>query len=258
MVEPQQTLVPIEEKIATVRDMLFSKGMQQQLRMALPKHVSAERLARLAMTAIRKTPKLLDCSRESLFGAIMEAGQLGLEIGTQGHAWLVPYGKEVTLLIGYRGMADLAWRSDKIRKFSARVVREGDLFSYAYGLDEDLVHVEADEQDQGEITHFYSTLHTTNGGKMFDVMTVSAVEALRDRSRSSKSGPWATDFDEMGKKCPFRRMLKLGPCSTELRRAITLDEQGELGMSEGLGEAIDITPDNEVPIAPNVPEGENE
>ncbi len=240
MAEPNQQLAPIQAKLSTVRDLLYGEQMQKQLKMALPKHVNPEKLARLAMTALRSTPKLLDCDQQSLLGAIMEAGQLGLEIGSMGQAWLIPYGKEATLIVGYRGMLDLAWRSDKIRAVSAKCVYEGDKFDLMFGLHPVLDHLPVPESEQGSLTHAYAIIETANGGVMFEVMTLGELEEIRLNSRGGKSGPWITNHSEMCKKTVLRRLLKLAPCSTELQRAVTLDEQAELGIPQELGDTLEV------------------
>lgn len=237
-------LVTTADKFKSVRDVLSSPAMQDQLRMALPRHISLERITRIALTQIRRTPKLLDCSRESLFGSLMEASQLGLELGTLGQAWLVPYGKEATLLVGYRGMLDLAWRSSKIKSVFAKEVYGGDYFEWVFGIDPLLSHRPNPDADRGAITHVYAVIKTTGDGTLFDVMTLAEVEAIRERSRAKSSGPWVTDYAEMAKKTVLRRLLKLAPCSAELQRAVTLDEQAEYGISQGLVAAIDVTPDD--------------
>ncbi len=231
------------DKFSSVRTLLTSKGMQEQFRMALPTHIKQERFVRIALTQIRKTPKLLDCSRESLLGAIMESGQLGLEPGTLGHAWIIPYGKEATLVVGYRGMLDLAWRSSKIASVFAKEVYAGDHFQWMFGLDPKVEHRPSPDADRSKITHVYAVIKTTGGGTLFDVMSVEDIDSIRERSRAKSSGPWVTDYAEMCKKTVLRRLLKLAPCSAELQRAVTLDEQADHGISQGLDAAIDITPD---------------
>lgn len=261
MAEPQQTLMTQGEELDTIRALLAGEKMQEQFQIAIPKHCDVDRLVRLALTQLRLKPKLLDCNRQSLFGAIMEAGQMGLEIGVGGQCWMIPYKGEVALRIGYRGMCELSWRSEKIRSIDARVVCENDEFDYRFGTERFLHHVKGKSDKRGAFTHAYAIVETTKNGTMFDVMDRPEVEAIRDRSPSyiRKSGPWLTDPGEMWKKTPLRRLLKITPSSTELQRAVTLDEQADLGISQDLGAAIDVTPDNdnEVPIAANVPE-ENE
>lgn len=60
---------------------------------AIPKHLNADRMSRIALTAFRRTPKLSHplCDPRSVFAAVIQASQLGLEIDTLGRAYLVPY-----------------------------------------------------------------------------------------------------------------------------------------------------------------------
>lgn len=110
------------KKPGTMLDIVRSKGFQSQLALALPKTMTAERLTRIIMTECRKTPALLSCSQESFYGAILQCAQLGLEPGAAlGHCYLLPFGNgkakdgrpNAQLIIGYRGMLDLARRSVK-------------------------------------------------------------------------------------------------------------------------------------------------
>lgn len=76
---------------------------------SLPAQMNPERFARLALTTLRKTPKLQQTSPESFVGALYTAAALGLEPGTNGEAYLVPYGRETQLIVGYQGLAKLFW-----------------------------------------------------------------------------------------------------------------------------------------------------
>jgi recombination protein RecT len=240
--------------------MLARKDVQAQIRDVLPAHITPEKLAALTLTQIRSTPKLLDCTQTSLLGAVLESSKLGLEIATMGQCWVVPYGKEATLLVGYRGMVSLAYRSGMIADAEAKAVYEGDSFGYMFGTSRFITHEPRADADRSNLTYVYAIIHTTTGGMLFDVMTKEDIEKIRNRSRAKSSGPWTTDYAEMAKKTVLRRLLKMAPCSTELSRAVTLDEQAEIGVSQGLGDAIDVTPQEEpeVPEAANVPDGENE
>ena len=63
-----------------------------QVAAALPKHMDADRMIRIALTTFRRTPKLLDCDPKTLFGAVISCAQLGLEPdGYRGEAYLLPY-----------------------------------------------------------------------------------------------------------------------------------------------------------------------
>lgn len=172
-----------------------SPAMKAQLAAALPRHMTAERMIRIATTEIRKVPELRNCDSTSFIGAIVQCSQLGLEPGSAlGHAYLLPFGngkakngkKNVQLIIGYRGMIDLARRSGQIISLSARVVRECDEFSYELGLDEKLVHRPGENED-APITHVYAVAKLKDGGVQFEVMTSKQVEKVRDtHSKAAK------------------------------------------------------------------------
>lgn len=180
----------------------------------------------------------------------MTSAQLGLEPGPLGEAYLVPFGRKVTFIAGYRGLIKLAWQSGQVRTISAHVVREGDEFSFSYGLNPDLHHRPA-LRDRGVAVAAYAAATLTNGGSAFEVMALDEVERVRGRSQSSKAGPWVTDWDEMARKTPLRRLAKWLPLSTTLlARAVQLDESTRTAdqIAAPLDEAIptfDDTPAND-------------
>lgn len=236
------TRAPSQDQIISL---LSRPDIKEQMALALPKHVTAERLARIAMTEVRKNPKLMSCDQVSFMGAIMQCCQLGLEPGgALGHAYLIPFENrskgivECQFLVGYRGMIDLARRSGQIISLSARVVRLGDQFSYSYGLDETIEHVPGAET--GPMTHVYAVAKLKDGGQQFEVMTRADVEEIRDNSQGYKSAkkynrsdtPWITSFDEMARKTVTRRLFKWLPVSIELATAVALDEQADGGSQD--------------------------
>ncbi|MGQ0517735.1 recombinase RecT, partial [Bacillus sp. D-CC] len=84
----------------------YMKKMAPRFAEVLPKHMSMDRMSRIALTTIRTNPKLLECKVPSLMGAVMQAVQLGLEPGLLGHCYILPYKSEATFIIGYKGMID--------------------------------------------------------------------------------------------------------------------------------------------------------
>lgn len=239
----------------TIGQMLASDAVKHQIALALPKHMTADRLARIALTEVRKTPKLAQANPTSLLGAVIQCAQLGLEPGgALGHAYLLPFDKrrknaqgrwetvdtEVQLIIGYRGMIDLARRSGQIVSLEARAVHAADHFVVRYGLDATLEHVpnfEAD--DRGELVYVYAVAKLKDGGAQFEVMHRREVDAIRARSKSKDDGPWVTDYEAMAKKTVLRRLFKLLPVSIELQRAVGLDEQAEVGVLQNNAALID-------------------
>ncbi|WP_273430532.1 recombination protein RecT [Chitinibacter tainanensis] len=235
-----QAVQKSEGKPKTLAGLLTDPKIKQQMALALPKHLNADRLARIALTEIRKVPALAACNQESFLGSIMQCAQLGLEPGNAlGHVYLLPFGNgkakdglaNVQLIIGYRGMIDLARRSGQIISISAHTVHQNDEFRYQLGLAPDIHHIPA-SGERGKMTHVYAVAKLKDGGVQFEVMSNYDVEQVRKTSKASGNGPWVSHFDEMAKKTVIRRLFKYLPVSIEMQTAVGLDEQGERGRQD--------------------------
>lgn len=231
-----------KQKVTDLRSLL--EKMKGQLAMALPTHMRADRMIRVVLTSVQKTPQLLDCTRESFIGAIVQAAQLGLEPdGLLGHAYLIPYKRNCQLVIGYKGLLKLARQSGELSSLSAVAVYAKDKFEFTRGDDERIVHVPATipivegkpdlNWDPGPLTHVYAIARLKDGSVQREVMDVGEIEMIRRRSKASGDGPWVTDYVEMAKKTVLRRLCKLLPASVErLEKAVALDEQVDAGLGQ--------------------------
>jgi recombination protein RecT len=196
--------------------------MRPEIARALPKHMDADRMARIALTTLRKTPKLANCSPESFLGALMTCSQLGVEPGATGEAYLVPFGRECTFVLGYKGMAKLFWQSPMAKSLDAQIVYENDHFDYAYGLHPRLEHKPV-LVNRGKAIAYYAVATTVSGGSAFVVLSPEDVEKHRMFSKQSGSGPWKDHYDAMAKKTCVRELFKLLPVSVELAQAVAQD-----------------------------------
>ena len=217
----------------------YLRRMAPEIKRALPKHMTADRLARVALTTIRLTPALLKCDVQSLMASIMQAAQLGLEPGILGHCYIVPYGNQAQFIIGYRGLIDLARRSGNIESIAAHEVCENDEFEWEFGLDEKLRHVPA-LVDRGEIILFYAYAKFVGGGHQIHVMTREQVDKIRARSRAAANGPWVTDYVEMGRKTVVRNLAKYLPISIEIAKAIAQDETVKADIEPDMTDVPDV------------------
>ncbi len=205
------------------------KRMAPEIAKVLPKHIKSDHLLRVALTEIRKNPKLLECSSQSLLGALMLAAQLGLEPGILGHAYLIPYynsktrSTEVQFQIGYKGYIDLVRRSGELQTLDVHEVCRNDVFEYEYGLTPKLMHRPALE-NRGEVYCYYAIAKLKDGGFSYLVMSIQDVEKFRKRSKSPDYGPWVTDYDAMAKKTVIKQLAKYLPLSTEIQTQIVQDE----------------------------------
>lgn len=211
----------------------------------IPKHLTPERMARIAYTAIVKNPDLSRCIPMSLANAVIEASIMGLEIGGPlGMAHLVPFKGRATLIIGYKGFMDLAYRSGIVSNFSAQPVYEGDHFEYCYGLAPKLEH-RPSETDRGKLRYAYAVCHYKGGGYDFEVVNKADIAATKSRAPGARKpdSPWNQPDLEwtMWVKTAIRRLAKRIPQSPDIQRAATVDELADVGKQD-LAHIIDIQP----------------
>lgn len=220
------------------------KAMSSKMMAALPKHVTADRMIRVAINCIRKTPKLLDCDPASLFGAITEAATYGWELGgVLGHAYLVPFKRECQLIPGYKGLIDLCRRSGQISTVSLEVVHDGDVFDYSIGDTPHIKHKPDDrnpKRHEKPITHAYAVVRLRDGGIQRSVWSREQIDAHKEQyssgwryaEKGNKDSPWHTAWPTMAKKTVIRDMIQRGlvPVSAEYRdlihRGIQNDDDG--------------------------------
>lgn len=243
-----------EERPATIAALLVDPRIKQQMALALPKHVTADRLARIALTEVRKNPGLAKCDQSSFLGALMQCAALGLEPGgALGHCYLIPFENrrkgitEVQFIVGYRGMIDLARRSGQIVSLEARTVHAKDKFRVEFGLHSVIEHVpDWGAADRGEVIFVYAVAHLQGGGVQFEVLSRAEIDRVRDGSQGYKmakkygrdDSPWIAHYEEMAKKTVVRRLFKYLPVSIEMQRAVVLDEHAEIGLSQANAEAL--------------------
>lgn len=210
---------------------------EQKLAEILPSIVTPKRFIRVALTVYNKNPKLAECNPASVIECLLSCAQIGLETDdARGLAYLIPYDKKCTLVIGYKGFALLAYRSGMVANIEPRIVREFDEFDVRYGTDSGIRHVPRLVTDAGKATAVYCVVTLKDGSKHFEVMTMEQVNAIKERSSGyiaykkgwAKSSPWVSDFEEMAKKTVFKREAKYLPLSDEFQQAVAIDNEYEL------------------------------
>jgi recombination protein RecT len=206
-----------------IKALLTDDRVRAQIAAALPRHMTADRMARVGLTALLRTPKLANCSPESFMKAMMDCSAMGIEPdGRRAH--LIPYGDQVQLIVDYKGLVELVRRSGKVKSIMAHVVYERDHFKYELGLSPNIEHKPA-RGDRGRATDAYAVAQLDDDAIQFEVMSFDEIEAIRTRSKAAKSGPWVTDWPEMAKKTVFRRLTKWLPLSYEVQEAINIDDR---------------------------------
>lgn len=207
-----------------IQDLLKSDQFKKAVTAALPKHMTPDRFIRVALTAVMRTPELLKCSQESLFQCMLDLSALGLEAdGRRAH--LIPYGNKCTLIVDYKGLVELAYRSGNISKIHADKVCENDVFVFDRG--EIKTHEIDFKKPRGDAYAYYSLVVFKDGTESSQVMTLDEIAEVRKRSRAAKNGPWVTDPGEMSKKTVFKRHSKWIPLASEFHDAIRRDDENE-------------------------------
>jgi recombination protein RecT len=213
----------------TIRQILESEGCKNELARVLPKHLTADRMARVAITALTRTPDLAKCTQESFFRCLMDLSQAGLEPdGRRAH--LIPYWSnklgafECQLIIDYKGLVELAMRTGDVASIHADIVCDNDQFKVDLG---EVVKHEIDyRKPRGAAYAVWSRVTFKGGGQKCEVMTLSDVNLIRSRSKASNSGPWVTDYNEMAKKTVFKRLSKWITLASEIHDALEQDFDG--------------------------------
>jgi recombination protein RecT len=231
---PQQAIATKKE--TTPKDFPgMLKAFLPEIQRALPKHLNGDRISRIALTAFRRNPKLAECNPLSVFAAVIQASQLGLEIDTQGRAFLVPYKKECQFIPGWKGLTELLNRSGQGTAWTGAVF-QGDDFDYMLGDSPFVHHKPSGESDPDLMTHVYAVGRVK--GAEWPIIEVWKIERVtRHRNKYNKVGDKHYSFNnwEMyARKIVLLQVLKYMPASVELATAIELDDaaaRGEQGLS---------------------------
>lgn len=226
----------------------------------IPKHMTGERLLRIVAAAATRDPLLLECTPMSIINAVVQSAQLGLEpVGPLGHAYLVPFfnkktgNREAQFIPGYRGMIELARRSGNLVNIEAHVVHAKDDFNFCFGLEPKLEHQPyMGKEDAGEAIAVYAIARFRDGGYQTDVMPISAIDAIRNRSQAGTRGPWVTDYEEMARKTVVKRLCKYLPLSVEMAQAIDADNAAESGESQIAALEINLPEDSAIDVSAEV------
>lgn len=244
---PSTTMKAIAERPRPTSFPAMLESFKGEIARALPRHLNADTMARIALTCFRMNDKLAECEPASVFACVIQASQLGLRPGLMGECYLIPYKGQCTLQLGYQGLLELVRRSGLVESVSAHLVREADQFEVQWGTDPGIVHRPFLDGDAGGVRLVYAVARLKGGGTHAELMTLADIERIKSRSQNvmnaakwGKQTPWDTDWGEMARKTALRRICKYLPKSPELATALTLDDtayrgQQHLSVQDAIG-----------------------
>lgn len=215
-------------ELTIINPMTIGKELQKyksQMEAALPRHITADRMARIALTSLRVNPKLCNCTRESFFGSLMASAQLGLEPGINGQCYLIPYGTTCTLVPGWKGFMELLSRTGRASAWT-NAVYDGDEFDYEYG-DKPFVHHKPGKWagKDAALTFTYAVGRQKEAEwPVIEVWDIDKVWAHRNKQNKVGERHYSYAHPEMyARKIPLLQVLKYLPSSIELANASALD-----------------------------------
>lgn len=239
-------------KVVSVEQLIQSST--KQLKSALPAHMNAERLTRIALTTLRLNPKLYQVEPMSFLAALFQSAQLGLEPNINGEAWIIPYTNKGQLVaqfqVGYAGFIKLFWNHQTAVSLQSEVVHKNDTFIYDLGANTVKHQPAPFGEDRGPVIGYYALATLHGGGKVLKVM--SKKEATDFAKKFSKcfdaktndfmfGTPWKEHFDAMAQKTVLKRLMKLLPKSVEIQKALALDETVKTKIDADMVEIPDET-----------------
>jgi len=231
----------LQESLAEVENKL--RRTQNNWKHYLPNNDDPDKVVALIMRMLKSQPDLMRaCEHGTFWRALSQLMTLDLSVdGAMGEAYLMMYGVEVKLVIGYKGLIKLAQRSGEVKSLFAACVYETDSFSVSYGMQQEVVHKldDSSERSNGELTHVYAICTLTNGTIVPLVMDKAAIENHRmsfSKGSDRSSSPWVTSPERMWMKTVIRKMLSSGmiPLSAEVKDSLNEDDTVTLPPTEKL------------------------
>ncbi len=232
----------------------FMEKFKPQLALALPKHLTADRMSRLALTAFSSSTKLQECEGRSIAAAVMTAGQLGLEVGVNGAGFLVPYGKTCTFVPGWKGLVDLVARSGRGTVYTGVIFNDQN-YTFIDGAKRDLIiHNETDLDDPNDITHAYAVGWVKDAAMpVIELWRVSKIKKHRDKyNKVGRSHYSYRDWEMYCRKVPLLQVLKYMPCSVEVSNALEVSHAAESGRGATIEGGVVIDMDEPSNVDPDI------
>lgn len=209
----------------------FLEKFKPQLKLALPAHMNADRMARLALTAFSTSPALQACEPRSIAAALMTAGQLGLEPGVNGAGFLIPYKTTCTFVPGWKGLVDLVSRSGRGTVYTGVIFKDQE-YTFIDGAKRDLIiHNETDLDAPEDITHAFAIGWVKDAAMpIIELWTVAKIRKHRDKYNKVGAKHYSfRDWEMYCRKVPLLQVLKYMPSSIELSNAIAVSNAAEAG-----------------------------
>jgi recombination protein RecT len=225
----RNTSLAIQDKLETWKSKHFPKLMA-----LCSNKTEAEKMYVVCMNTISRSPRLLECSFDSIATCILTSYQLKLFPGPMQECAFIPFGNVATFVPMYAGLLKLCYNSGFIKSIDVDVVWEGEEFEFTKGLETRLVHVPNLDIDVSKTQRkaVYCVIKTVYGDTQVTVLSPRFINGIKARSKGAKKpdSPWNGTVDDvswMWKKTAVKQALKMIPRSADLQRVIEIDDETE-------------------------------
>jgi len=193
----------------------------------IPDEQDRNRFISIALANLEKNPKLFQCTPSSFISCLVEAARLGIEPGgSLAHCYLIPYGRECTITIGYRGWIQVIMRDGAVKKIWARPVYAGEALAVKYGTDQKIDHTPDPfrPQEKQGLRGVYACAELTNGSFDFEILGIDVIE--KSRACAKTQMVWKAWYVPMALKTAIRVLVKRLPMSSAgISKVMELDEK---------------------------------
>lgn|SRR5574344_158319 len=206
----------------------FKKKIEETLGDKTPQFISS------VLSLVNTNNNFKKCKPTDIFTTCMMAASLDLPINKDlGQAWIIPYGNNPQLQIGWKGFIQLAQRTGLFITINATDVREGEIKNQNRLSGEiEFNWIQKDEErEKAKIIGYVSYFKLTNGFEKTLYMTIEQLNShgkKYSKSYNRDDSIWKTDFNSMAIKTVIKLLLnRYAPLSidSQLKKALVADQQ---------------------------------
>lgn len=201
----------------------FIAMIEPKLSEVIPKEDLAK-FMKWASIAMSDNPKLAACDIASLSACLMQCANHGL-MPDKRHAYLIPYGTTCTFIMGYMGLIQVLYRTNKVKRIFAEAVHELDDYRYEDG--QSFHSVPNPFGNRGAVIGYFAKCELTTGANICAQMSLEEVEKIKASSKGKNAAPWTQHFGEMGKKTVVRRLCKMLPFESGIQDFLAKEDAQE-------------------------------
>ena len=211
---------------------LQSDTYQKLINTTLGDKQIAQRFIAEISTAVALNPRLNECEPATILSAGLMAQTLGLSLSSSlGQTYIIPYKDKAQIQIGWKGLVQLALRTNQVERLNAIPIYEGEVKGIdMYGE----VKIEFNDfatREKGKVIGYLAIGKLVSGYRKSVYWTVEKCEKhAKTYSKSYKynskdTNVWRDDFDAMALKTVMKQLLNKGFVqNAEVQKALQIDQ----------------------------------